>query len=131
MSEETFLPIIIKKLLNNQTVEVFGNGSRRQNFINIKDIYRYFEKAVEIKKNGVYNLGTENPMTNLELIEYCRELIGSNSKIEFSEKKDIFDNYNWEVSIQKSINTFGIKPKFDLKHSVLELSSCYSKVKKL
>lgn len=129
MSEKTFLPVIIKKLFNDEIVEIYGEGSRIQNYINVRDISMYFMKAVEIKSSGIFNIGGTRSISNIELIRLSKKLLKSKSIIRFIDKEDEFDKYIWEISIEKSKCVFGFTPSVDIQSSIMELGNYLSKGK--
>lgn len=127
MNEETFLPSVIKKILMNETVEIYGKGSRIQNFIHVNDIVSYMTKAIEINCSGIFNIAGIESFSNMDLISFTKNLLKSKSELKFSEKDDIYDDYFWIPSTEKAQITFNLSPEFDMEYSILELSDYYSK----
>jgi dTDP-glucose 4,6-dehydratase len=67
---EKLIPKFIKHLHNNQKCTVHGHGHSRRNFIHVDDVFN----AIDIiarrgKLNHVYNIGTTNEYSVLEILE--------------------------------------------------------------
>lgn len=78
-----FINYLLGKTINNETINIFGNGNQRRDIININDFNEIIFKAVhELKlKNNIYNLGGTEVRSILEIAEMIVEILGG--KIEF------------------------------------------------
>lgn len=47
MKENTIIPNYVNQALQNDTIEVWGKGERKQNYISVSDASKYVKKAVE------------------------------------------------------------------------------------
>jgi dTDP-glucose 4,6-dehydratase len=133
-SAEKFIPTIIRSLLNNHKVPIYGSGENRREWIYVADHARSLLKIIEHPKPSfsVYNLGGLE-MSNNELalsilrilgkdetcIEYVEDRKGHDLRYsvddlrfreEFGEikvstfEKDLSDTINWYVSNQNWLN---------------------------
>ncbi|HYV33771.1 MAG TPA: GDP-mannose 4,6-dehydratase, partial [Candidatus Limnocylindria bacterium] len=75
----------IIKLLKGERAIIFGNGSKRRDFIHVDDINDFHILAMnDDRTNGqVYNLGTGKNVSVLEIYQTAAKLIGTNIEPEF------------------------------------------------
>ena len=125
MNEDTFIPIVIRNLINSKPIELFGNGSRIQNYIHISDICLFIDRAVDIDSSGIFNLASHQSISNLDLVNLAKNLLKSSSEIMLNIQEDIYEDYIWEISMMKTIKTFDISPKISLEYLLKELAEYY------
>jgi len=117
MKENTLIPNYCNQALRSQTIQVWGNGSRRQNYIHIDDAINLIESAIECKtKINFPILGVSSKeYSNDEVAKIISEL--TNSEINYINKDDSPSfHYNNEVT-QKTLNWQSeIELKNGLKH---------------
>lgn len=84
MKENTIIPIYINQALQNNNIEVLGNGSRKQNYIFIEDACNYIKFAIQ-KFDGLINnvllCVDKKEYSNLELAQIIAQ--NTNSNISF------------------------------------------------
>ena len=69
-NDEKFIPIIIKNLLNNKKIPVYGSGKQIREWIYIDDHCDALLKLIEFGVPGEnYNIGTGIELTNIDLIK--------------------------------------------------------------
>lgn len=101
------IPALIKKCLEDETIEVYGTGREMREFIYVEDAARGMMAALARGEHReVYNLGT-NGRTQIsigDLLEVIREYlyIGGNDQVihkpvEFSRRYDPGDNQRWSI----------------------------------
>ena len=73
--KEKFIPTIIKNLKVNKKVPVYGDGHNIREWIHVDDHnYAVWLVAVNGKK-GIYNIGSGNELSNIELVDIiCQEM---------------------------------------------------------
>ena len=75
---EKFIPVIITKALNNETIPVYGTGLNMREWIYVEDNCEGVMKAVLNGASGsIYNLGSGEEKTNLDLV---REILSNMGK---------------------------------------------------
>lgn len=75
MKEHTFLPNSIKQALAHQTIKIWGNGSRAQNYIHVDDVANYLLLAADRADNGVYLAVDRISYTNLSIAQLIQQSI--------------------------------------------------------
>ncbi|MCD4820624.1 MAG: NAD(P)-dependent oxidoreductase [Methanococcoides sp.] len=83
------IPSIIKKVLNNETVEIWGDGSQIRQFIYVKDFVYSVLKMVENKKIHKLNIANNDAISILDLAKLISEIDGSKEKIYFYKDKPV------------------------------------------
>jgi len=81
---EKFVPRVVNRLVENQSVPVYGNGSQVREWISVVDHARGIWLALKTGKSGeIYNFGSGWRKTNLEVISIIAEVLNIEPKIEF------------------------------------------------
>ena len=78
------VPRLIQQALNNQTLQVFGDGSQTRCFCHVDDVTNALLSLVSAPEleGQVFNVGGRDEISILELAERIIELVGSSSVIE-------------------------------------------------
>ena len=71
---------------------LLGRGTREQTYIHAEDIARAIELTIHSNAQGVYNLSSNERLSNLALARKCVEETSSSSKIIFSGQTDAADS---------------------------------------
>lgn len=120
---DTFLSVLINKAMNNEDITLFGKGTRKQNYIDVRDIADAVISCVRHNINGCYYIGAENPISNHELAEKCISLLGSSSVIKYSSKPDPADDEIWRLDISEAEKDFCFKNNYNIDDSILWISN--------
>lgn len=73
---EKVIPAFISAMMKDEPCRVHGNGQSRRNFIYVDDVSRAVTAVLQKGKNGtVYNIGTRNEYSVLEVFDTLRPLI--------------------------------------------------------
>jgi len=67
--KEKFIPTIINSLKNNKKIPVYGEGSNIREWIHVHDHSLAVWTVATTGETGVYNIGSGNELTNLELVD--------------------------------------------------------------
>lgn len=87
-------PIIANKIRNGETLQIFGNdydtkdGTGVRDYIHLKDLVDGHLKALESGKSGVFNLGTGEGYSVLEVVEAFNRLSETGVEYEFVDRRD-------------------------------------------
>lgn len=122
MNMKTILPAFISNALSDKTIQLMGSGSRRQNYVDVRDIAGVIKACLEnMSVNGTYNWGAETTISNYELAQLCIELCNSKSQIVFSGKEDITDGYVWDIDSTKLKTILGYKNMYSIEHTIRDI----------
>ena len=81
------IPSMIKKILNNKDIEIWGDGSQVRGFIYVKDLVHTILKMVEFKNYRILNIATTESMSILELAKLISKLSGKKERIKLKNTK--------------------------------------------
>lgn len=114
----TFIPRAIKQSKDLGEIFVYGDGSRKQNYIHVKDAANYLIKAALYKENAIF-LGTaKKEYSNLEVSEIIKRNSKNNTKIVF---KGYDDSKNSLYNCTKTIETLKIESEVDLEEGIKQM----------
>ena len=115
-------PTFIRQAIKGEDIKIYGEGSRKQTYVHVKDICRALEQAIESDAQGVYLLGSPYLISNYDLAKKVIEVLESKSKIVFTGQEDIYDGQSWEIDYSPLKEDIGYLPKIGLEEMILEYS---------
>lgn len=121
MKDNAILSIFIDNALKNKNLVLLGRGSRKQNYIDVRDVALAVECCLESGAAGTFNIASLKAVSNIDLAKLCIKITNSDSLIEFSGDDDLEEDYNWEVSIQKAQNRLKFEPQYKIDDSILDI----------
>ena len=81
---EKLIPTLISRILQNQPLPIYGTGNNIREWIHVRDHCQAIALlCVKGQKGDIYNIGTKDEFTNLEIANFLIEISASSSKIEF------------------------------------------------
>ena len=73
---EKLIPLVITNALENKEIPVYGDGLNVREWIHVEDYCRALDAVIRQGKIGeVYNIGTGDEKTNLELVEHILNIM--------------------------------------------------------
>jgi UDP-glucose 4-epimerase len=118
MPDGRILPVFVRRALAGEPLELAGEGTRGQDYVDVRDIAAAVEAAIEAEPSGVLNIASGTCTTNLELAHSCVEVLGSASDVLLSGRPDPEDGVRWEVSIERAAASIDYRPSHSLKDSI-------------
>ena len=126
------LPALVKKFVlakvkNRNSVEVWGTGSVRREFLNVEDLAEaiYFLTKKKVKHDFI-NIGGGEDFSIKQLAEMIKKIVKFRGKIVFNKK------YPDGVKVRKIdssiIRKLGWHPKIKLKRGLIEYCNYYSNI---
>ncbi|MGG3915936.1 dTDP-glucose 4,6-dehydratase [Rossellomorea vietnamensis] len=122
---EKLIPLTISRVLNDQTVPVYGNGKNIRDWLHVLDHCKAIDLVMHDGVNGeVYNIGGHNERTNLEvvrtiistleksevLIEFVNDRLGHDKRYAIDptklEKLGWKPEFNFETGIAQTIQWY-------------------------
>lgn len=115
MPLRSVFPIFLEKIKNNETITLTGHSTRKQNFLDIRDLASFIYKASLVDGvSGVFNVASVKPYSNLELAEAIISRTGSKSKIINDMVGNSLSLQSWDISTMKAKKSFGFSAEYDL-----------------
>ncbi len=116
---EKLVPLVITNSLENRTVPVYGDGLNVRDWIFVKDNCHAIGMVLQKGKPGeIYNIGSGNEKTNLELVKKILELLGKpQSLIHFVTDRPGHDR-RYALDITKITRELGWKPVYSFEEAL-------------
>jgi UDP-glucuronate 4-epimerase len=104
----------IQKILNDEEITVYGDGSIRRSFTYVDDIVSGILNCLDIQQEKpfeIFNLGTdEQPITINEIIKMIEDITKKKAKIKYVDKAEGDMPITWS-DISKAKKLLGYKPQ--------------------
>lgn len=121
----------LDSLNKNETIIKYGNGTSYRDYTYVGDIVdgimkimeHYIKYPLSLKKNQIFNLGNNNPITLNEFIDTC-ESVTNKKTIIIEKKMEKFDVFGTCANIDKA-KKLGYYPKTTLKEGLSKMNEYY------
>ena len=105
--QEKLLPTIINCIKNNLKIPIYGDGKNIREWIHADDNSQFVWDLIQSDKTGVYNIGSGERYTNLQIIEIIERILGYQLDLKFVQDRKGHDRaYGLATTL---------KPKHNLK----------------
>lgn len=108
--EEDAVPAFTEQALHNKSITIHGDGSQSSDYIYIEDVVRGTLLAWEKNKPGVYNIGSGEETSVMDLAKHIAHITGSKSEITLSNV-DTERPFRFVLDITKSREILGCSPR--------------------
>jgi len=105
--QEKLLPTIIDCIKNNLKIPIYGDGKNIREWIHADDNSQFIWDLIQSDKTGVYNIGSGERYTNLQIIEIIERILGYQLDLKFVQDRKGHDRAYGLVT--------NLKPKHNLK----------------
>lgn len=119
------LPRFVCAAMQNKPLTVYDDGAQQRCFIHVKDAVNIVRELLEQKgaSGEIYNIGSNESVSILQLAEKVIQQTGSKSIIQFRSSSDVygenFEDCRWRTpDISKLISTIQHKPQFTLANAI-------------
>jgi len=126
MPDNRILSVFVRKSLANMPLQLLGQGTRQQNYIDVRDVAVVVEECLRRQISGIFNIAGKNRISNLELAERCIQILQSSSKILFTGSQDPEEGMIWDVSIKKAEKYLGFNPQYTVENTITALGAGYA-----
>lgn len=100
-------------------LKIFGDGQQTRDFIHIGDFFEFLMIALELRANGVFNVGYGESRTLLDVVQTYESLSGNQIELEFVDQSAGLRDSKVNISLAKSL---GWKPRVSLEEGLLGLT---------
>lgn len=123
---EKLIPYFILKLLKNEKVPIYGDGLNVRDWLYVYDHTSAIDIVLHKGKTGeIYNIGTNNEQTNLEIAKLILKIMNKNeSYIDFVEDRLGHDK-RYALSSKKIQNELNWKPKVKFNEGITQTINWY------
>jgi dTDP-glucose 4,6-dehydratase len=125
-NSEKLIPNIIKKIKNNENIEIYGNGMNIREWLHVEDhVAAIYSVLVDEKNQGIFNISGNESLTNLDVAEIILSHFDKNqSEIVFIKDRKGHD-FRYAQDSSKLQNATGWLPVRKLKEAIPDLVSFY------
>ena len=134
-NSEKLIPTVIKNLHDGKKVPIYGDGKNIRDWLYVQD---HVEALLEVLKKGrpgeSYNIGSNNEMTNLEIVSLICKIFNKRKKIDNSSSYlDMIDfiedraghDKRYALNVKKIKNDIGWQSKYSFKDSLTKTIDWY------
>ncbi len=112
------IPNFINQALRGKDITIYGDGKQTRSFCYVSDLVEGLEKLMVSEHNGtVFNLGSPNELSIIEVANLIKRLTGSDSEIVFKEALEN-DPERREPDISKARKLLDWKPEVELEEGL-------------
>jgi UDP-glucose 4-epimerase len=112
------LSVFVRRALAGEPLEVAGDGTRGQDYVDVRDVACAVESSLSRRADGLVNVASGRCVPNLELAERCVRALGSSSEVRLAGSADPGDGVRWEVSIDAARRLLAFEPRHSLEDSI-------------
>jgi UDP-glucose 4-epimerase len=85
--EAGVVAIFSERLLRGESIMVNGSGGQTRDFVYVEDVAAAVVRSVELKAQGIFNIGTARETSIMDLAKRLRSLAGSTAAIQHGPSK--------------------------------------------
>ncbi len=115
---ETVTPTFIRRILNDETITIHGDGSQYRQFIYVRDLAEGNAACLaDAGKNQIFNLNGQEKVTVLQVVAALERILGKKAKIQFVEDRK--GNFKGRfISSQKAKDLLGWAPRYSYEEAL-------------
>jgi UDP-glucose 4-epimerase len=123
MPRNRLLPYLIVSAKNGMPIKLLGQGTRSQNYVDVRDIDQAVKLALGSAVEGAFNIAGAETITNYDLAKKCLDIFSSAASIVLTEDVDPEEGYLWEVSIEEARKRLGYSPRYSINDSIAAVAA--------
>ncbi|MDR3596097.1 NAD-dependent epimerase/dehydratase family protein [Clostridium sp.] len=118
------ISVFTQKILNGNTIQIYGDGEIVRDYIYIDDVVNAIEKAINYKVHNdvmpIFNVGSGIGTTLNQLLRYISSILDKEYKVEYVKSRGI-DVHRSVLNMEKSKSELEV----EIKHSIKEGIASY------
>lgn len=126
MPPDRILSVFVKRAIADQPLQLVGQGTRRQNYVDVRDVAVAVKTCLQRGVTGLFNVAGRQSISNYDLAKLCVHTLRSSSLIQFVDRPDLEEGIIWDVSVAKAAIQFGYNPNFTIEDSVRSVAADYA-----
>jgi nucleoside-diphosphate-sugar epimerase len=123
MPDDRIVSVFVQRALAGDPLDVAGEGTRAQDYLDVRDVGTAVEACLQRSTSGLLNLAAGRAVENRELAHLCVRVLGSKSDVRLGAGPDAEDEVRWEVSIGRATEELAWSPQHDLQSSVRAIAA--------
>ena len=123
---EKLIPQTINKILNNQKIPVYGDGSNIRDWIHVDDHCAGLVLAMELgTKGSIYNFGNKDKVSNLEIVRKLLAILNNSDVLIDFVKDRLGHDYRYAIDASKAKLELGWNPTKSLESDLANVVDWY------
>ncbi len=123
-----FWSVLLNASVNGKPIPIYGRGTGGRDLIYVKDVTRALALGLDKDTNGIYNIGSGQISTNMEIAEaFCR-VFNNEGGIELHPEKEEWGTTKC-LSIEKAKRELGFEASYGLLQIVEDIKKEYDDCK--
>lgn len=118
MPGDRIMSAFVDQALSGVPLAVAGTGTRRQDYVDVRDVADAAWLCLEQRASGVMNVASGVATSNADLARRCVAHLGSSSPVQFGGRPDPEEGVSWEVSIDRAREAISYAPRHSLRDSI-------------
>lgn len=113
------VPVVLSRILNNEEVTIFGDGSQTRDFVFVEDLVNLMHDAIVNQKikNSIVNTGSGVNTTILDTVKMCGSVLGKEPNLIY-KKQEGGERKNFQADLSHCKEIFGKIPDTNLKEGL-------------
>lgn len=125
---EKLIPNTIIKILKQQKVPIYGDGSNIRDWLYVEDHVIGIEKVIQNGNAGeIYHLGGGNEISNIELVKMVLGIMNESDDVIVFVTDRAGHDYRYSISSEKAKNHIGYNPTTNFKSLLEKTIEWYSR----
>ncbi|MDV7105996.1 NAD-dependent epimerase/dehydratase family protein [Vibrio sp. TH_r3] len=121
------IPIFINKLINEEVIEIWGDGNIFRDFIYIDDLIEALYKCLMVEyQNEVINIGSSVASSINDVVELIFKSSNKKTKVVYKKSRGYDVNHSC-LNIDKAKEVLSWKPTVNLEDGIIKLTNYYIK----
>lgn len=123
---EKLIPFFISQIVENRQVPVYGNGMNIRDWIHVDDHIEGIRlAALRGKPGGIYNLGSSNELSNLEITNLLLELLGKDKRLIVNVADRLGHDFRYSLNYDYAVQELGFNPKINFREGLAATINWY------
>jgi dTDP-glucose 4,6-dehydratase len=123
---EKLIPFFISQIVENRQVPVYGNGMNIRDWIHVDDHIEGIRlAALRGKPGGIYNLGSSNELSNLEITNLLLELLGKERNLIVNVEDRLGHDFRYSLNYDYAVQELGFNPKVNFREGLAATINWY------
>lgn len=123
-----FWSVLLNASLERRPIPIYGRGIGGRDLIYVKDVTRAFILALNKNVEGIYNIGSGQITTNMEIAEAFCKIFGNEGGIELHPQKEEWGTTKC-LGVEKAKQELGFEASYDLLRIVEDIKREYDRYK--
>ncbi|MFC1613123.1 NAD-dependent epimerase/dehydratase family protein [Patescibacteria group bacterium] len=119
--QQGIIDVFLRKAINNEILEVWGNGKIVRDYIYIDDLINFIITALEAPiTNKIFNVGTGMGADINSLLQIISEITGKKLNVHYMVKRNFDVPYN-VLNIEKAYELINWKPEITIEKGITQV----------